>query len=102
MNELAKGTCIPCKGGVPPLKGEELEVLMEKLGNSWKIIKEHHLEKEYLFVNFREALDIKPSEVLEELGGLPDEKVHCCSLGPMALENAINDYILSKLCESAL
>ena len=30
MNELAKGTCIPCKGGVPPLKGDELEDLLEK------------------------------------------------------------------------
>ncbi len=50
--------------------------------------------------NFKEALSFKPSDVLEKLGGLPEEKVHCCSLGPLALENAINDYILGKLCES--
>ncbi len=50
--------------------------------------------------NFREALEVKPSDVLEELGGLPEEKVHCCTLGPLALENAVNDFILSKLCEN--
>ena len=74
MNELAKGTCIPCKGGVPPLKGDELEDLLEKLGNSWKIIKEHHLEKEYLFGNFREALDFtnKVGEMAENQGHHPD------------------------------
>ena len=74
MNELAKGTCIPCKGGVPPLKGEELEALLEKLGNGWKIIKEHHLEKEYLFGNFREALDFtnKVGEMAEDQGHHPD------------------------------
>ncbi len=74
MNELAKRTCIPCKGGVPPLKGEELEALLEKLGNSWKIIKEHHLEKEYLFRNFREALDFtnKVGEMAENQGHHPD------------------------------
>ena len=74
MNELAKGTCIPCKGGVPPLKGEELEALLEKLGNGWKIIKEHHLKKEYLFVNFREALDFtnKVGEMAEDQGHHPD------------------------------
>ena len=74
MNELAQGTCIPCKGGVPPLKGEELEDLLEKLGNSWKIIKEHHLEKEYLFRNFREALDFtnKVGEMAEDQGHHPD------------------------------
>ena len=31
MSELARGTCIPCRGGVPPLKGEELDALQEKL-----------------------------------------------------------------------
>ena len=74
MNELAKGNCIPCKGGVPPLKGDELEDLLEKLGNSWKIIKEHHLEKEYLFGNFREALDFtnKVGEMAENQGHHPD------------------------------
>lgn len=29
MSELAEGTCIPCRGGVPPLKGEELDALQE-------------------------------------------------------------------------
>jgi len=74
MNELAKGTCIPCKGGVPPLRGEELGALMEKLGNDWKIIKGHHLEKEYLFGNFREALDFtnKVGEMAEDQGHHPD------------------------------
>ena len=50
--------------------------------------------------NFREAVNIKPKDVLTELGGLPDEKVHCTTLGPIALENAINDFILSKLEQS--
>ena len=74
MNELAKGTCIPCKGDVLPLKGEELEDLLGKLGNGWKIIKEHHLKKEYLFGNFREALDFtnKVGEMAENQGHHPD------------------------------
>ena len=74
MSELAQGTCKPCKGGVPPLKGEELESLLEKLGNGWKIIKEHHLEKEYLLGNFREALYFtnKVGEMAENQGHHPD------------------------------
>ena len=50
--------------------------------------------------NFRDAINIKPNDVLNALGGLPEEKVHCTTLGPIALENAINDYILSKLEKS--
>ena len=57
MTDLAKKTCIPCRGGVPPLKGAQLEDLQDKLKNDWKIINEHHLEKEYSFKNFKEALD---------------------------------------------
>ena len=74
MNDLAKKTCIPCKGGVPPLKGEKLDDLLEKLKNNWKIIKEHHLEKEYSFKNFKEALDftIKVGELAENQGHHPD------------------------------
>ena len=74
MSDLAKKTCIPCKGGVPPLKGEKLDDLLEKLKNDWKIIKEHHLEKEYSFKNFKEALNftIKVGELAENQGHHPD------------------------------
>jgi len=74
MSDLAKKTCIPCKGGVLPLKGEKLDDLMEKLKNNWKIIKEHHLEKNYSFKNFKEALDftIKVGELAENQGHHPD------------------------------
>ena len=74
MSEFAQKTCIPCRGGVPPLKGEELDALQEKLGNGWQIINEHHLEKEYIFADFRQALDftVKVGEVAENQGHHPD------------------------------
>jgi len=74
MSELAQENCIPCRGGVPPLKGEELDALQEKLGNGWQIINEHHLEKEYIFADFRQALDftVKVGEVAENQDHHPD------------------------------
>ena len=74
MSELAKKECIPCKGGVPPLEGNELTTLLEKLGGDWQAIDEHHLEKEYKFKNFREALDFtnRVGELAEEQGHHPD------------------------------
>ena len=74
MSDLAKKTCIPCKGGVPPMKGAKLDDLLEKLKNDWKIIKDHHLEKEYSFKNFKEALNftIKVGELAENQGHHPD------------------------------
>ncbi len=74
MSNLAHKTCIPCKGGVPPLKGKELDDLLEQLSNEWQVIEEHHLEKEYSFRNFRHALDftIKVGEMAEDQGHHPD------------------------------
>ena len=74
MSELAEKECIPCKGGIPPLKGQALAELLRKLGNNWAVINEHHLEKEFTFKNFREALAFtnKVGELAEAQGHHPD------------------------------
>jgi 4a-hydroxytetrahydrobiopterin dehydratase len=74
MAELAEMECIPCKGGVPPLKGEELKELHQKLGDSWQVVNEHHLEKEFEFKDFRQALDFtnRVGELAESQGHHPD------------------------------
>lgn len=71
---LAKKKCVPCTKGVPPLKGEKLLPLAKQLGNSWKIINEHHLEKEYHFPDFAKALAFtnRVGEVAEKEGHHPD------------------------------
>ena len=74
MSELAEKQCIPCKGGVPPLAGQVLADLRDKLGNGWQVINGHHLEKGFAFKNFREALAFtnKVGELAEEQGHHPD------------------------------
>jgi 4a-hydroxytetrahydrobiopterin dehydratase len=55
--DLASKDCVPCKGGVAPLHGPDLQRLEAELDRDWRVVDEHHLEKEYRFKNFREALD---------------------------------------------
>jgi len=71
---LAGKECIPCKGGVPPLKGAELRDLANRLGHGWKVVDEHHLEKEFTFKDFAQALAFtnKVGAVAEEQGHHPD------------------------------
>jgi len=39
-----------------------------------------------------DALKIKPQDIMERLGGLPNRKIHCSVLGDKALQSAINDF----------
>ena len=66
--------CIPCRGGVPPLEGEELDRLAEKLGAGWNLVKGHHLEKEFTFDDFKSALEFtnRVGETAEEQNHHPD------------------------------
>jgi 4a-hydroxytetrahydrobiopterin dehydratase len=74
MTELANKQCVPCRGGVAPLKGDIILQLLAELGDSWRVVDEHHLEKQYLFPDFREALQFtnRVGELAEVQGHHPD------------------------------
>ena len=73
MADLASKTCVPCKGGVPPLKGQELESYLKQV-EGWSAVREHHLSKTFKFPDFRQALDFvnRVGEVAEQQGHHPD------------------------------
>lgn len=72
--DLASKTCIPCKGGVPPLEGQALSALHTGLGNGWQLVESRRLEKEFAFRNFREALAFtnRVGDLAEQQGHHPD------------------------------
>ena len=76
MTSLADKTCVPCRGGVPPLKGKELVEIHRQLTEfaHWKVVDEHHLVRAYKFPDFRSALAFvnKVGEIAEEQGHHPD------------------------------
>jgi 4a-hydroxytetrahydrobiopterin dehydratase len=71
---LADEKCIPCSGGVPALKGKELEDLTRTLGGDWRVIDQHHLEKEFTFPDFAQALAFtnRVGAIAEAEGHHPD------------------------------
>jgi nitrogen fixation NifU-like protein len=46
-------------------------------------------------MNIFEAFKITPRQVADKLGGLPPNKFHCSVMGDEALQNAINNYLVS-------
>jgi 4a-hydroxytetrahydrobiopterin dehydratase len=70
---LAQKHCVPCRGGVPPLRGEELRNLSRQLPG-WTVVDEHHLFRTFEFPDFQKALDFvnRAGAVAEQEGHHPD------------------------------
>lgn len=73
MPGLATKTCVPCRGDVPPLNGQELAALETQV-DGWTVIEEHHITKTFKFPDFRKALEFvnDVGELAEEQGHHPD------------------------------
>jgi 4a-hydroxytetrahydrobiopterin dehydratase len=73
MTKLAEQHCVPCRGGVPPLKGEQLTPFAKQLPD-WKIVDEHHLAKSFVFPDFKTGLDFvnRAGAIAEAEGHHPD------------------------------
>lgn len=78
MNQPLRGQrCIPCEGGVPPLKGVELEQYKHQLDEEapgWELIDPKHLSKTFKFADFKSALAFvdKAGAVAEAEGHHPN------------------------------
>ncbi|MFN7929288.1 MAG: 4a-hydroxytetrahydrobiopterin dehydratase [Blastocatellia bacterium] len=71
MAELADKTCVPCRGGIPPLGSAEITRLQKELSNGWEVVTEHHLRKEFKFPDFRTALAFT-----NQVGAIAEEQDH--------------------------
>ncbi len=74
MSALAEKTCIPCREGTAPLKGRELQLLVHDLAKGWRVVAEHHLERDFKFPDFKQALAFtnEVGELAESQGHHPD------------------------------
>ena len=81
--DLTAKQCIPCRGGVPPLAGAELDALSKQLGGAWKVVDGHHLEREYTFPDFASALAFT-----NRVGALAESEGHHPDIHPRVGQGA--------------
>jgi 4a-hydroxytetrahydrobiopterin dehydratase len=74
MSRLARLKCVPCRGGVPPLRGARLARLKRELGGGWRVARGHHLEKIFELRDFAQALAFvdRIGALAEKVGHHPD------------------------------
>ncbi len=106
MSALAKKQCVPCMGGVPRLDGREIKTLLDELGNGWVVVEDHHLEKQYGFDDFRQALDFtnRVGRLAEEQGHHPDLHLAWGKVKVVVWTHKIDgltesDFILAAKCD---
>jgi 4a-hydroxytetrahydrobiopterin dehydratase len=71
MSELTQKTCTPCRGGVPPIAGDEARSYLEDMPG-WELLEQgKRIERTYKFKNFKAALDF-----VDRVGALAEEEQH--------------------------
>lgn len=103
---LLSSKCVPCSIGTPVLEGEELKVYIKEIDDSWQLINNEKIEREYNFKNFKEALAFvnKIGEVAEEQGHHPDFELGWGRVKVSLMTHKINglsknDFIMAALID---
>lgn len=69
--QLSKMRCVPCQSGAEPLSSDAIRQFAEQLSEGWQVVESHHLEKNYKFKDFSQAL-----EFVNKVGQLAELQDH--------------------------
>ena len=74
MARLCDLKCKACRGGVEPLKGEQISPYLEQLDGNWQVEEEKRLVRTFKFPDFAKALAFvnRVGELAEAEGHHPD------------------------------
>ena len=66
--------CVPCEGGTPPLAPDKINEYKIQLNQSWQILENKKIRREFIFKDFKEsvAFVIKVAALAENEGHHPD------------------------------
>lgn len=105
--DLARKSCTPCKGGIPPLEIHEYEPLLKQL-EGWTVEDGRRLVKSYSFPNFVEAVRFVDAitPIAESEGHHPDLYVKWGEVRAILYTHKINglhenDFILAAKLDEA-
>ena len=55
--KLIEKKCVPCEGGVPPFKGEEIQEYLDQLQGEWEVENGKKIKYKFEFPGFKEAIE---------------------------------------------
>jgi 4a-hydroxytetrahydrobiopterin dehydratase len=111
VSTLARRKCLPCEGGIPPLKGRRLAAIARELGGGWRIVRAgapatKRLSKEWRFPDFARALAFVDAigELAEREGHHPDLELSWGRVGATIFTHAVggltaSDFVLAAMID---
>ena len=105
--DLATLTCVPCRGGIPPLETPRIKEMMD-IVPGWTLKREgvDKIEKMFKFKNFKRAMTFvnKVADVADEQDHHPDIFIHWNEVTLTFYTHAIkglhdNDFIMAAKIE---
>jgi 4a-hydroxytetrahydrobiopterin dehydratase len=109
--DFSKQTCVPCQGGIPPLREDKVKEYLKSLPAGWEYKKNpDRIEKDFEFKNFSKAIEFinKVADVAEQQNHHPNIYLHDWKY--VRIENYThkinglheNDFILASKIEKIL
>jgi len=103
---ITEKRCVPCQGGVPPLKSKEINKLLIQLEEGWEVFKNKELKKTYLFSKYNDAIIFtnKIAELSEKEGHHPFIHIDYKKVTIILFTHKINglhenDFIVAAKCD---
>lgn len=107
QSSLADQTCMPCKGGVPPLSAAEIAPLLPHL-DGWEVLNDRRLVRTYAVKNFAQAMTLanRIGAIAEEQAHHPDLHVAWGRVGVEVWTHKIDgltesDFVFAAKCDRA-
>lgn len=109
MAKLTDKKCVPCEGGVDPLKREEFEQYLEQV-KEWQVIDDYQLLREFRFENFKATMEFvnKVARLAEKEGHHPDIYIYNWNKVRFTLTThaigglSINDFVMASKIDQML
>ena len=107
--DLTLERCIPCSLDTPPMKGDILYELLDTLHPQWLLVEETHIERQFKFHDFAEALTFvnKIGELAEAEGHHPDIQLSWGKVKVVLITHKIaglsrNDFVVASKIDNLL
>ena len=74
MTELSDRKCEPCSGDTPPMTSDEIQEMLDRVDDHWKVEDNHHIHATFSFDDFKGALAFTNDvgEIAEREGHHPE------------------------------